>query len=476
MAVPRLLTLAVSCTAAAAWASPRSDPTAGRAVFTGAATPHATSIGLDPAALGQIPFDQLYVAITGVLDQLHATVDRFDGTTLAPGSRVSDVEIAPGAVLAFIYHLAGDSFTLGFEARTTPPETFPGQTAWQYHVSGGGERDWLASVAASYKVTGDLFFGASLSHQNTFLRLHYTRDTALDSPQGPATPCGSTACGFGNPDAAERWGVDVSSPTLSTSNFKVNIGVMYQVRRDIWLGVAYHTPPGLSVQSELGGKIMIGRAPRDQALGDPAVLVGQSVVEIQLPASVDAEVRAGLPRDLELHVGGRWEDLSRLQAYDVRAYGSTLPRYGIPEWTERPRGMRDAFAGWAGVEQRYHGQTDKVVLFGARAGFETAAVSTERTSPLTVVPASLTLDLGAQLRLPGGVIAQLSYGLQYFPTVNVQTSEFDPQSRVDCTASNYDYTTRACAAVRNGYAIAPATGTYDRIEHAVRLGLRYDFP
>jgi hypothetical protein len=54
--------------------------------------------------------------------------------------------------------------------------------------------------------------------------------------------------------------------------------------------------------------------------------------------------------------------------------------------------------------------------------------------------------------------------------------EFDPRSRVDCAASDYDYTTRACAAVRNGYAIAPGTGTYDRIEHAVRLGLRYDIP
>ncbi|TMQ02900.1 MAG: hypothetical protein E6J91_49370 [Deltaproteobacteria bacterium] len=379
-------------------------------------------------------------------------------------------------MLAFIYHLAGDSFTLGFEARLTSPETFRGQRAWQYHVSGGGEHDLLASVAASYKVTGDLFVGASLSHQNTFLRLRYVRDTVLDDPQGPGAPCGATACGFGNPDAAEPWDVDASSPTLSISNLKVNIGVMYQVHRDVWLGVAYHTPSGFAVQSELGGHVTIERSQRDQAMGDPGEIVGQSVVEIQLPASVDAELRAGLPHDLELHVGGRWEDLSRLAAYDVRTYGSTLPRYGIPEWTERPRGLHDAFAGWAGVEQRYHGQTDQLLLFGARAGFETSAVSTERTSPLTVVPASLTLDLGAQLRVPGGLIAQLSYGLQYFPTVNVRASEFDPRSRVECTASGYDYSTRACAAVRNGYAIAPAAGTYDRIEHTLRLGLRYDFP
>jgi hypothetical protein len=473
MVVPRLLTLAVSCVAASAWASPRTDPTAGRAVFTGAATPHATSIGLDPAALGLVPFDQLYLAITGVIDQLHADLDRFEGDTLVPGSQVRNVEVAPGAMIAFIYHLAGDSFTLGFEAHTTPPETFPsGGTALQYHVSGGGERDWVASVGASYKVTDGIFVGASLAHQNTFLRLRYARDTALDRPQAP------NAARFGDPEAAEQWNVGVSSPTLSTSNLRVNIGAMVEVTRDVWLGVGYHTPPGFAVQSELVGHVDIDRAPRDIEAdpGHVAALRGQALVEIQLPASVDAELRARLPGELELHVGGRWEDLSRLQAYDVRTYGTVLPRYGIPEWTVRPRGMHDSFAGWAGVEQRYHGQVGETLLLGGRIGFETSAVSTSQTSPLTVSPTSLTLDLGAQVRIARGLIAQLSYGLQYFPTVDVQSSEFDPRFRSDCVDSNYNYSTHACTAVRNGYAIAPATGTYDRIEHALRLGLRYDFP
>ena len=60
-------------------------------------------------------------------------------------------------------------------------------------------------------------------------------------------------------------------------------------------------------------------------------IMGQSVVEVQFPASVDAELRARLPLDLDLHIAGRWEDLSRFTAYDVRAYGSTLPRLGVPE-------------------------------------------------------------------------------------------------------------------------------------------------
>lgn len=462
MAVPRILTLALWCATASAWASPRTDPTTGRAVFTGATMPHATSIGLDPAALGLGSVDQLYVALTSTVDQLRVDLDRLDGNALVPGSRVRDVALSPGAMLAFIYHLAGDSLTLGFEAHTAPPETFPSDPALSYHVSGGGERDWQASAGASYKATGDLFFGASLSHQNTFLRLRYTRDTALDSA-GP------------DPAAAEAWDVDVRSPTLSTSNLRVNIGALYQVMHDVWLAVAYHTPPGFGVGTELAGHATIDRAPRDVA-ADPehlARLVGQSVVDIQLPASVDAELRARLPAQLDLHIAGRWEDLSRLSAYDVRTYGTTLPPHGIPEWTERPRGLHDAFAFWGGVEQVDRGE---LVRLGARAGIETSAVTPSRTSPLTVSPTSVTLDLGVQLRISQGLIAQLSYGLQYFRTVNAAGSEFDPRWRTDCLASNYDYSTAACEAVRNGYAIATAAGTYGRIEHALRLGLRYDLP
>lgn len=468
MSVPRILTLtlALSGAAASAGASPRSDPTAGRAVFTGATMPHATSIGLDPAALGLGSVDELYVAVTGVIEQLHVALDRA-ANDLPPGPRARDLELGPGGVFAIISHLAGDSLTLGFEARTTPPETFPSSKALQYHVLGGNERDWMASVAASYKVADFLFVGASLSHQNTFLHLRYVRDAALESPQGPSgVMCGGAPCGIGNPAAAQTWDVNVRSPGLSTSNLKVNIGVMVQLGRDLWFGVGYHTPPGFGVETELTGHVGITQP-------GVAALREQSVVEIQYPASADAELRARLPRDLDLHVGGRWEDLSRLSAYDIRAFSSTAMIDGIPEWTERPRGMHDAFAGWAGVEQVDRGQG---WLFGARAGFETAALSTDRTSPLTVSPASITLDVGAQLRLSRGLIAQLSYGVQYFPTVDVTQSDFDPAFRLECMASNYDYATAACAATRNGYAIASAAGSYDRIEHAVRLGLRYVFP
>jgi hypothetical protein len=456
-----------------ALASPRTDPTVGRAVFTGAATPHATSLSLNPAALGLGTFDAVYIALTGTIDQLHMELSPFNqGGLSAPGASVHDAEVSPGGQVAFIYHLAGDRGTIGVEARTNPRESFvEGHPETGFHSLGGGQRDWLVTGGASLKLINALYVGASLSHQNTFFRLKYDRDSALaatDPARGTDSLCGQSACGLANPLATEVYNVDVRSKFLSTDNLKVNIGLVAQIARDVWLGAAYHTPPGLGIQTELAGHVDVTRAPRD---GDPTVIRGQSVVEIQFPASVDAELRARLPGELDLHVGGRWEDLSRLNEYDVRAFGISLSQYNIPEWTVRPLGMHDAYALWGGVEQVDVGQR---WLFGARLGFETAAVSDDRTSPLTISPQSYTIDLGAQWRISHVLVAQLSYGLQYFPTVTSRNSEYDPTNQKACADSHFDYGSPACEAVREGYAIPPADGTYQRFQHAMRLGLRYE--
>ena len=50
MAARPILTLWLVCCAITAHASPRTDPTMGRSVFTGATHVHPTSIGLNPAA------------------------------------------------------------------------------------------------------------------------------------------------------------------------------------------------------------------------------------------------------------------------------------------------------------------------------------------------------------------------------------------------------------------------------------------
>lgn len=456
-------------------ASPTSDPTAGRAVFTGATLPSATSIALDPAALGLGTTDEAYVAVTSVIDQLDINRRVFDLATgdLSAGHHVRDTTFGPGASLAGIWH-AIPEVTLGFELRSPPSQVFPsGDNSLRYYSLGGRERDYYLSAAASFRVTDDFYAGFSIMLDKTYLSMSYARDTALANGQGAGgvnSDCGSgMACGLENQQASERYDLSVRQTSPITNGYIVNLGLVYKITHDLTVAVAYHTPPGGSVETELDGKAGVTLPARQGG----EILHGGSTINISYPASVDAEVSARLNRDLELHIGGRWEDTSRFSAWDVRVYGSSFLGTDVPEWTERPRALNNSYAFWGGVEQK---ESDQRLRLGARIGFETASVPEDQTSPLTIAPFSGTLDLGAQLRIASTLSVQVTYGLQYFVPVHVNNSQFNPNSQLECIGDGFDYSSASCAAVRNGYAIPTAAGDYERIEHAVRIGMRYEFP
>ena len=423
----------------------------GRSVFTGATLAHPTSILLNPAALGLGFNPEIYFSLSGVLD--YYSID------LATADAVTGTELGAGGMIAGIVRPGNSRYAVSFELRTPPPELFPQDHAeLRYFTLGQRQRDFLASIASTIRITNRLYFGATLTHHNTYLRLRYARDAAAAAAEDMIQ----------RPESDETYNVGVRSGYISTSNLKATLGLLVRIYKSIWLGVAYHTPPGFNIQTELDGKVEITRAPRDGGQR----LVGDAVVDVSYPASVDAEVSAQLPQNLELHIGGRWEDLSRMQAYDVRTIGSTFVTNNIPEWQLRTRGMHDSFAVWGGVEQHDTGQQFRG---GARIGFETSATAPSRISPLTAAPTSLTLDLGGQVRL-GPWVAQLTYGLQYYLPVTVDNSEFDPSYYGECLANGNDYESRACRSVRNGYAVANGEGDYSRMLHTMRLSFRYEFP
>jgi long-subunit fatty acid transport protein len=454
--------------AAPASASPRSDPTIGRAVFTGATVPSATSISLNPAALGLGKTEhEIYVSAVAVVEQLgidRRVIDAASGALVA-GPTASDVLLGPGGSIAYVGQ-AGDRIRLGVEARLPPPEMFPDHPAVRYHTMGSRQRSYVVTGGASLRLSNKFYVGASVSHDHKRLRLRYARDTAIDA--GFDADCGGAPCGHENPLAEQRYDVAVRTDYASGENVAINLGIVAQIYRDTWLGIAYHNTPGFGIQTRLDGAMTVTRAPREGG----GELRGGSTVYVSYPASVDAELRTRILPQLELHVGGRWEDLSRMQAYDVRSYGTAFRGEDVPEWTLRPRGFRDAFSLWAGVQEVDVGER---WTLGGRLGIETSALPPSRTAPGSVSPTSITLDGGAQLRVAPNWILQLSYGAQLFQRVTARSSDYDPRFVGQCAASSFDYTTRACAAVRSGYAIPTAAGDYSRFQHALRLGVRYDF-
>src|SRR5205085_1868486 len=102
------------------------------------------------------------------------------------------------------------------------------------------------------------------------------------------------------------------------------------------------------------------------------------------------------------------------------------------------------------------------------------AVTPARISPMQVLGWSLTADVGAQIRIATPLVIVASYGAQWFVPQDVGASAYDPIARLDCVDSNYDLSTSACEAVRDGYGIDTAAGHYARWEHVVRVGLRID--
>jgi hypothetical protein len=475
--VPAAAFGAIALAAAGAAASPLSDPNAGRAVFTGATSGHPTSLELNPAALSlTTPGWHIYLSGSLAVDQIgidremilttDASAAPTDGPSVS-GNRGSWGGTA--AVFAGFPNLAVSS--LGIMIATDPDEVFlENEDALRYHTLGGAYRELKLLLGGSFRITSDFHVGATvglvLSSQLDF---DYARDTALDA----GSPCPAATCGFENPMAAETYRLAVGAPDWFTADgLLLAAGLLYQVAPDWWLGFSYRSPQGLGNAQVLEGDVEVTRSPASCTVTETETCVdrGEATVAFDLPQSVHASLRGRIAPALDLTVGLRFENLSRVQQYDVRAFGVELT--GIPEWQPRPRSLDNVYSVVAGVEQVDIGQR---FLAGGRLGVETAAVPADRISPVQVDGLAITADAGAQLRILPSLVLQVTYGASYYPEVTADPGAYDPRDATACAASGYDYELPACAAVRAGYAIPTAAGSYRRFSHAGRLALRYDF-
>lgn len=475
--IGRIAFALASCQLGAALASPRSDPTTGRAVFTGAAHAHPTSLVLNPATLGvdaAVGLRTAYVASTLLVED--ESIDRLvedEAGVLSAGPTVSDLRGSPGAETTISWHPA-QRISVGAGLRSPPAETFFSGGA-PYHSLGGEQRDLALTFASAFQVSSLFHIGAALSLSRTRLQLRFARDTALEGgTAGLDASCGDARCGLGNPAAAELYDVEVGPASVFSSDnlelsLALSLGFVVKLGTDTYLGVSYHTPPGFSIQTSLVGRASVRRAPRDGG----ETVTGSAAVDVAYPANVEAGFRAPLWSQLQLVLGVRWEDTSRLSGYDVRPHGRELAAAQIPIWIRRARGLSDAVAMWGGVEQVDRGEPWR---FGARVGYELATVDDRDVSPGGNSTRSATVDLGAQWR-PGSAswALQVSYGLAYFLPLSVQRSAYSPRNLIACVDSGYDYASAACAAARDGYGIESAAGSYRHLQHALRLGLRYEF-
>ncbi len=473
-ALSRVIAFAVllTCLSSSALASPLEDSTLGGAVFTGPVHPHATSIYLNPAALGLTTQGwHVYLGGSLRLDQFRIQRQRITDPREGPepGPQVAALTAVPGGTIA-TYWKVGRRATIAVAMGLPMNEEFiADESDLGYHTLGGHHRQLALSLASAFQVNRRLYFGTGLSLTTTEMKLRFLRDTALEQGlAGTDAICGAQPCGIENPEAAEIFDVSVGSSSITglwrNQKLALYAGVVYQVAQDWWLGLGYQSPAGLQGPLTLTGTADVTLAPRDTSGTDE--YTAEAEMAYKLPQTFSLGVRGPIFSGYELIGGLRWQNWSRQQQLDIRMFGEEVMD-NTPEWYPRYRGMRDVLLAEAGIE----GIEGGPFRIGGRVRVERGATADQAISPLQVAGFNLSLVAGAEVRIVDGLTVTASYGFTWYPRVRVSDSLFDPLEQVDCVESNYDID--ACAATAEGRALPSAEGSYLRLGHAARLSIRY---
>ena len=461
-------------------ASPLEVPSAGTAVFTGPTSPHATSIFLNPAAMGfASPGAHLYLGGSLRLDQVNIDRRLVDPTTgaLSDGPGVSTATLTPGGTIALWGSVLEDKAVFGLSLSTPMVERFAsGQDPLRYHVLGGYIYQSMVSAAGCFRLDPHWYFGLGFSLGYAGLKLRFERDTALEAGSGDVrgigSDCDGARCGLENPAAAQSYEVSVSTGGLgglfARQNLAASAGIAWEPWNGWWLTLSYVNPPGAIPSPDydlsLSGTARVHGAPRDGG----GVTTGRAEVTYRMPQTVWFGVRGALLPGWDLVTAARWENWSRQKQLDIRFFGGDLIQGGAPEWYPRYRGLRDVWSLMGGLEQEDTGS----ITLGGRVHVESGAVSASTVSPMQIDGFNLGAGAGVQMRLAQHLVIQASYDLTWFPTVDSKASAFDPRQELTCVDSGYDFS--RCRAAREGRGIPTAAGRYSRLRHGLVLSVRYD--
>ena len=449
-------------------------------MFSGPTLPHASSIFINPAALG-FAGRGLHLHLGGSLRLDSIQVDRqmvdAGSGALSDGPSVSTTTWSPGGMLGVYGTVLQERAVFGAALHTTTFDRFPaGQQALGYHVLGGHVYQGLLSAAGCFRLADWIMFGLGFSIGYAGMDLDLARDSALEAgdnaDRGVASDCGGQACGFENPEATEKFRLSTTTGGVSdlfqSENLAISFGVAVQPKSGWWTTVSVVSPPGAIPSRDyalaLQGEAVVESAPRDGG----EVHRGRGAIGYRMPYSVWFGVRGPILPGYDLVTSARWQNLSQHDVLDIRLYGGDLTDAGAPEWYPRYRGLRDVWQGSVGLEGQEAGRT----RFGGRLRVESGATTDRNVSPLQIDGFDVGAAGGAELRLSQHWVVQLGYDLSWFPQVNSSDSAFDPIARLECVDSDYDFD--QCRAAREGRAVPTAAGSYRRLRHSMSLSLRYD--
>jgi long-subunit fatty acid transport protein len=450
---------------AAAPAAPLVVPQLGGPVFVGPTDAHVTAIYTNPAAAGLMKGTHVFMSAAGRLDYTgidRSTIDSADGEPAAGGDKSfapeSQTALTVTNFFGFVTDFSSNNVTLSLATFSPFAENqASGGPALAYHSAGGSFYSQAIALGISYRIQNWITFGVALNALFSTIHLEFARDTVLDT-------CAAPPCGVEDPAHAQRFdihtGFDLAPRTFNAA-FYLNVGVLLNLG-DWVVGASVVTPPLPAFQKDADADVT--------PPGGAAAVTGGAQVSYSLPAVVNLGLRRPFFRDFDFVVNARYVFFSVQDKIDLRFFGRPLILAGVPEWVVRYRGLGDALAVEAGLEQA----PATAVRRGARLRFETSAVPEGAQAADQVDAPKLQLAGGLELRVTPRVALVVGYALTLFLPGDATPSAFSPRAQIDCTASGYDIDTAACAAARAGRAIPTAAGSYRRIGNELTVGLAYD--
>ena len=412
----------------------------GRAVFTGATMPSATSIELNPGrarprhvATRSTSRRRRARSVSGSIDALD-----LDTAHRARRARPTTPSSRPAAMLASSGTPAIASRSASSCARRRAELFLEDQRrAALPHARRRPARRTSARVGASIqRHRASSTSARASSHENTYLHAALRarhRARAGDGADGVDSDCGGAPCGVENPLRDRALRRRRRTPMLSRRRTSCVEPRRRRAASRATSGsaLAYHTPPGLEIQTELDGTMTSARAARRRRAS-----VNGGVDRLR-PATRRASTPScarGCPTSSISTSACRWEDLSRMPG--VRRARLRLERSrarASRSGCRAPRGFHDPFALWAGVEQvDARHERAAAVRRAPRLRDRVARRRRARAARRSRRPRS-PLDVGVQLRLRARARSSSSRtACSTSRRCTSPNSAFDPRAQLDC--------------------------------------------
>lgn len=463
---------------------------AGGLALVGPASVHPASMLDNPAALGLLENAHVLLDSTFGLQTSRVERSSIDRETGVPGSGdsadSSAFDLTSENFLGATTRLGTDYLVFGLAVHNTwdavsylrgsAGDVFSGETqdrATRYHGSSLLFAHVFTTLAASVRLSSNIYVGASFSYVHSWVDYRFVRDVAL---QGGSTldpgedfalndTCGAGACNYESDEAAEAIHVRGESDGLAFGG-----GLLWRTTAALALGIGY-----ASAVVGFGGE----RIPAsDRAWVERAPIAGElrasggGKLIYQLPHTISAGARWALSGRLALDFQLRWVSFRLHDALDIRLTGAEFrERPAVPQRIVHYRGFQDVLAAQLGSDLRLASR----LSLQAALMVASSAVRAEAVSGTAIDNWNLDGLLALRWQVAHGLALALGYGLVWVLQRDVSPSAFSPSSLVRCVDGSFDIELDACQRASRGQGLASTVGTYSRLLQRIGVSIAYSW-